>query len=250
MVIIVHGLGEHTGRYSWLAEQLNKSHLGVIGVDHYGHGRSDGNRGASLGSQMTEEYLHAFLTFVRFTYPCRQILYGHSMGGNLVAGLLLRRMPYLKGAILSSPALAIPSMTAAKRRLLRVLYTLLPDIRIAQGLDIRKLSHDEQVVREFCSDPLNHDRMSIRLAWDMYTNGLWCQEHARFLAVPVLLYHGAADKFTGIEGSRIFAANAPNELMTYLEWPGGYHELHNEPFKNEVVATITEWANAHLPSYS
>lgn len=245
MIILVHGIGEHTGRYQDMAAYFNKQGYGVIGIDHYGHGGSDGKRGASKGFKFYFEYLEAFIHYVNKRYAVPSILYGHSMGGGIVCGIILRSTLPIQGAVVTSPALLtyrhVPSYLF---KVLAVLNYFIPHLRINQGLDIRKLSHDLQIVEAFKSDPLNHHKMSIRLVYTMLSNGYWCLAHAHLLKKPMLLLHGDADEFTNVTGSRKFAQAAPKQLLTYKEWAGGFHELHNEPINEEVLAFIGGWLHS------
>ncbi|HMG09674.1 MAG TPA: lysophospholipase [Mucilaginibacter sp.] len=231
VVVIVHGIGEHVGRYAHVANFLNSNGYAVTGIDLYGHGLSDGPRGGSKGIEFAFDYLSAFLNHVRITYQKPVVLYGHSMGGGLVTGLVLKRRPAINGVIISSPALLIPGITRISKLIFGILNTFLANFRVSKGLDMNKLTHSREVIDAFKKDKLNHDRMSIRLAYEMIKNGQWCVENAGQLSIPALLMHGSDDAFTSVTGSRIFAKQAPKHLITFKEWPGGYHELHNEPIK-------------------
>lgn len=242
VMVIVHGIGEHIGRYDEMARFFNQHNFSVIGIDHYGHGKSPGKRGASKGFDFSFDYLTAFLNKVKQQFQKPIILYGHSMGGGMVTGFVLKRVPPIEAVIISSPALLtykkVPKYLLGT---LAVLNKLIPDLRVEQGLDIQKSSHDPKAIAAFQQDTLNHSKMSIRLAYTMVSNGFWCLEHARELKIPALLIHGDADEFTSVEGSRLFAKRVPQQWLTYKEWPGGYHELHNEPNKMEVFQAILDW---------
>lgn len=242
VLVIVHGIGEHIGRYAHVADFFNQKGCAVIGIDHYGHGRSEGKRGASLGFEFYFDYLEAFLQYVEEQYKVPIDLYGHSMGGGIVTGFVLKRQPAIHAAIISSPALIVAKkLPSFLLSLLKGINAIVPNLQIKQGLDVNKISHDKDVVTAFNKDPLNHDRMSIRLAYEMIMNGLWCIDHAKQLKIPALLIHGNDDQFTSVEGSRKFVRNAPSNLLTYKEWDGGYHEMHNEPEKLIVLGYISDW---------
>lgn len=239
---MVHGIGEHVGRYSHVAEYFMQQGYAVTGIDHYGHGKSDGRRGASRGMAFTFDYLQAFVAHVKDLYGKPVLMYGHSMGGGILTGFLLQRQPQLLAAVISAPALIIGMRPGPLLKgLLRVLSALAPNLLIKQGLDINKISHDPDAVQLFLRDPLRHDKLSLRLANDMIRNGAWCLEHAQALTTRSLLIHGDADAFTALEGSRLFVRRAPATLLTYKEWPGSYHELHNEYNKDEVLQFICQW---------
>ncbi|PSL46222.1 alpha-beta hydrolase superfamily lysophospholipase [Chitinophaga niastensis] len=245
VMIIVHGIGEHTGRYDHVAEFFMQEGFAVIGIDHYGHGKSDGKRGASRGFEFMFDYLQAFLLHVKELYGKPVVMYGHSMGGGVLTGFLLRRNPALQAAVISAPALIVAMRPGAFfKGLLKTAAALLPDLRVKQGLDINKISHDKAAVEKFLHDPLRHDEMSLRLASDMIQNGAWCLLHAADLKVRSLLMHGGADEFTAVEGSRLFAQRAPAKLLTYREWDGMYHEIHNESNNRDVLVFMAGWLSS------
>lgn len=242
VMILVHGIGEHIERYDHVAAFFMKQRFLVIGIDHYGHGKSDGLKGASKGFEFMFDYLQDFLKYVNDLYAKPQVMYGHSMGGGVLTGFLLKRQPQLASAIISAPALIIASKPGAVLRgLLKVLNLLVPHIRIPQGLPIEKISHDPAAVEKFRNDPLRHGKLSFRLAHDMIENGHWCLQHADLLKVRTLLIHGNADEFTSVDGSRLFAARAPAGMLTYKEWEGMYHEMHNEIESATVLQFIGAW---------
>lgn len=240
--IIIHGIGEHVGRYAHVAVFFAQQGYLVTGIDHYGHGKSDGKPGASKTLPEIFDYLAAFTEHVRHVFRMPVVLYGHSMGGGLLTGYLLHRQPAVKAAIVSAPALIVArNPNVFLRTFLRVAAGLFPQWRFKQGLDIRKISHDPAEVEKFKQDPLRHDQASLRLLHLLVSNGRWCLRHADRLKVPTLLIHGNADEFTSVEGSRLFARKAPKTWLTYKEWNGLYHEMHNEPQKLEVLQFMTGW---------
>lgn len=242
MMVLVHGIGEHIGRYDHVAEFFTARGYVVVGIDHYGHGKTDGKKGDSKGFEFMFDYLEHFLMEMQSEYQKNTVMYGHSMGGGLLTGFLLKRQPQLDAAIISAPALIIATKPGPfLKGLLRVLNKLAPHFRIPQGLEIDKISHDRGAVEKFRKDPLRHGKISFRLAYDMISNGDFCMENADLLRVRSLLIHGDADEFTAVTGSRLFASRAPVNLLTYQEWPGLYHEMHNEYESAMVLQFIADW---------
>ncbi|RFS26405.1 lysophospholipase [Chitinophaga silvatica] len=242
VMIIIHGIGEHLGRYAHVAEYFTTQGFAVVGIDHYGHGLSDGKRGASKGYEFTFDYLSAFLQHIKDTYHLPVVMYGHSMGGGILMSYLLKRKPAIQAAVVSAPALIVADGPGTVlKSMLKVLSKVVPNFTIKQGLDINKISHDPKQVTKFEQDPLRHDKLSLRLANDMIQYGAWSIAHADELKIPTLLIHGTADAFTAVEGSRSFAGKAPKQWLTYREWEGMYHELHNEPENREVLSFISGW---------
>lgn len=242
VVVMVHGIGEHMGRYDYLARHFVKNNYLVIGIDHYGHGNSEGKRGTTKGYDFYFDYLDAFIRYVKEEWGKPVVLYGHSMGGGITAGYLLKRQPQLSAAVLSAPALMLtraPSQLLTKT--VGVLSKVAPDFLIDQGLDINKISRSPEIVASFKNDPLRFDKLSLRLAYEMVENGRWCIDHADLLQTRTLLMHGDADEFTSIKGSDQFAANAPAQFLSYKKWPGAFHELHNEPERDEILGFVKGW---------
>jgi alpha-beta hydrolase superfamily lysophospholipase len=242
VIALVHGLGEHCGRYAHLAAFLNQAGYAVLAFDLRGHGKSEGARGYVASYAAVMDDIAHLLAEASQRYPNRPcFLYGHSLGGNLVLNYALRRRPKLTGVVSTSPALKTAfeppawKVTAAK-----VLCNVLPGLTMPNGLELAALSRDPQVIQAYSNDPLVHDKLSTRLGWDTLQNGLWALEHASEFPLPLLLVHGEADRITSAQASREFAAKA-GKCCTLKIWPGLYHETHNEPEKDQVFAYLLEW---------
>jgi alpha-beta hydrolase superfamily lysophospholipase len=244
VIVIVHGIGEHTGRYAGMAKRFNAYGFAVTGFDLFGHGESPGKRGSTLGLENTLAQLQSFVNLNIIDYGLPVIIYGHSMGGGLLAALLLKERPPVLAAILSAPGLRIANTPPIKKSLLCCMNKFLPGIQISQGFDIDKLTRDEAERGRFIKDPLNHSYVTVRLAHEMITNGAWCIQNAGQLSTPLLIMHGTADAFTDIGGSREFVSNAPKSLVNMFEWQGAYHELHHEPEKDQILDAATSWLEA------
>ena len=165
VIVIIHGIGEHLGRYDEIADFLNTDGYAVTGIDLYGHGLSEGPRGASKGIEFTFDYLSAFLNYIVFTYRKPVILYGRNMGGGLVTGFVLKRQPPVKGAIISSPALLIPGIALFSKLIFQGLIAIVANLRISRGLHIIRPENSKKVIDVCKNDKLTHSRMSIRLAY-------------------------------------------------------------------------------------
>jgi alpha-beta hydrolase superfamily lysophospholipase len=177
----------------------------------------------------------------RKTFPgIPAYLYGHSLGGGIVLNYLLRFNPRIKGAIVTSPWLRL-SFEPSKGKVLlaSIMKNILPGLVQPSGLNVRHISHDGDVVEDYNLDPLTHDKISVSLFDGAMSAAKYSLEHAAELRVPTLLIHGSKDLITSPEGSREFAGKS--EKVDLRIWEGGYHELHNEPFKDEVFRFIVEW---------
>ena len=242
LVCLVHGLGEHSGRYEHLTAFLSQAGYALLAFDLRGHGKSEGQRGHAPGYEALLDDIAHLLEEAAVRYPdCARFLYGHSLGGNLVIEYALRRHPPLAGVIATGPALR-PGFEppAWKLTLGKIMYNLWPTLTMSNELDRQGLSRDPEVVRAYNEDPLVHDRLSARLGMDMLQSGLWSLEHAAEFPLPLLLMHAGADRLTSAQASREFAAQAGNRCTLRI-WDGFYHEIHNEPEKEEMFGYLLEW---------
>ncbi len=245
VVILVHGHGEHVGRYAHVGEAFAGAGFALLGFDLRGHGNSGGPRGHTPSYEALIDDLADFIAQGAARYPKIPIfLYGHSLGGNLVLNFALRRNPRLAGVIATGPWLKLAFEPPAMQvTLARTLNKVAPGFTQKSGLETAALSHDAQVEKKYVSDPLNHDKISARLFVVMYESGLWALEHASEFPLPLLLMHGTADRLTSATASRDFAERG-GKKVTWRSWDGGYHEIHNEPLKAEVLETMVKWMDA------
>ncbi len=248
-VVLVHGLGEHSGRYAHVAQALNRAGFAVLAPDLPGHGRSQGRRGHFPSYRGVLDLLEDALALSRrLAGPVPAFLYGHSLGGNLVINYLLRRPQTvgLQGGVASAPWLRLTQPPPRWRvALARSLGRLLPALTQPNGLDPALLSHDPEVVQAYRDDPLVHPRISAGLFLAVHQAGAWALEHADILRLPLLLMHGTADGLTDSHASAAFAQQA-GDLCAFRLWEGLYHELHNEPQKEAVLAEVVRWLQAQL----
>jgi len=247
VVALVHGLGEHIGRYDHVAEAFGKAGFSMVGFDQRGHGRSDGVRGHESYDDAMRD-ITKNIQNAKERYPAKPVfLYGHSLGGNLVLYYSLTQKPELKGVIATSPGLATASpLPPTLLVLTKVLYRLAPSAKIKNGLDLQGLSHDPAVAEKYIADPLVHPFISPRLALDMLNAGNYCVEHAAEFPLPLLLMQGTADRLVSPKRTKDFAQAAPLSKITYKEWPDFYHEMHNEPQKAEVINTMISWMEQEM----
>ena len=246
-VLLVHGLGEHALRYRALAEQLNAWGLAVRGYDHYGHGQSSGPRGGLARDDQLVEHLGTLIDTTRAGLAPGEplVLLGHSMGGLVAAALVARALRPVDALVLSSPALALRT-SALQRLLLATLPALLPNLRIANGLDPDDLSHDAAQVAAYRADPINHDRLSARLARFLATEGARVMAQAPHWRVPTLLLWGEADRIVDPQGCARFAQAAPQAVLTARSFAGLYHELFREADPAPALAALRHWLRSRL----
>ncbi|SHH30488.1 alpha/beta hydrolase [Massilia sp. CF038] len=244
-IVLMHGLGEHSGRYRQLAHFFNHLGLSVRCYDHRGHGRSQGARGdVPNGDPMLQDAQIVIEHFAaRFTRP--PFLFGHSMGGLFAARFALSGVTPLRGLVLSSPALSV-GLSALQRRLQRFLLSVAPRLAVPNGLQPDYLSHDEAVVRAYKADPLVHGKISARLLQSMLESIVYCQQHAVTLAMPVLLQVAGDDRLVDAAGSHAFFAKLPSGRATLKLYEGFFHEIFNEVDAARPRGDLQHWLSTQL----
>ncbi len=245
-VLIVHGLGEHAGRYTHVADALLQAGFGVRAYDHQGHGRSAGRRGTLHTPDGLLQDLCTVIDDTRRRLPHRPlVLLGHSMGGLVVARAVAQQLRPVDALVMSSPALGIHA-NPLQKLLLSLLPDLLPHLTIGNGLDPQWVARDAAVVQAYRSDPLVHDRISPRLgAW------IW-REGPKTLAVadrwplPTLLLYAGTDRLVDPAASDAFAQRAPADRVQAQRYAAMYHEVFNDPEHAQVLTTLTQWLQARF----
>lgn len=242
VVLLVHGLGEHAGRYEDLARWLNARGFAVRGYDHYGHGDSGGVRGGLPSDLRLVEDLADILGSTRKRMPADTplILLGHSLGGLVAAHLVAQGLAQVDGLVLSSPALD-PGLSAFQKLLLAVLPSIAPNLRVGNGLDPKWISHDPKVVQAYQQDRLVHDRISGRLARYIAETGPLVLAAAPKWEIPTLLLYAGADRLVSPRGSDAFAKAAPARVVESQLYPDLYHEIFNEQAREPVYARLGLW---------
>ena len=247
-VLIVHGLGEHIGRYESMAAQLNAWGWNVAGHDQRGHGRSSGAPGALPRADALLQDLALVIGTVRASARAPLVLLGHSMGGLIAARFVaegLQPQPAswwraVDSLVLSSPALD-PGMSGLQRLLLAVLGRLAPNLAVNNGLKPAWISRDPAVVRAYENDALVHERVTPALVRFMVDAGEIVRRAAPAWPVPTLLLYAGSDRCVAPAGSRAFAAAAGASRVTVREFKPLYHEIFNEPERAEVFTALQAW---------
>ena len=247
VVALVHGFGEHSGRYASLIHYLVPRGYALYAFDLRGHGRSPGRRGHINSWQEFREDVGAFLQEVRRYEDVRPLfLFGHSMGGLMVLDYALHHPEGLKGVIASGPVLAQPGVSPVLLFISRVLSRVWPTFSLDTHLDASAISRDPDVVAAYRADPLVHSRASARLGTELTRTVEWVMAHADAWRLPLLILHGGADRLAPPEGSRVFFDAVVFEDKARIEYPGGFHEPHNDVERERVLADIAAWLEAHL----
>jgi len=249
-VVIVHGAGEHAGRYGHVIEAFTRSGYLVVIGDLPGHGRSGGLRGHV---ESFEEYLDAVDGWAaeaarRIGPDGKFSIVGHSMGGLITIRFLEERAgrhPQLIAAVLSSPALGVAlEVPVWKRMLANVLNRLAPRLRMDSGIKPSDVSRSPDVVAGYESDPLVGSKVSVRWYHEFTASMEKAMAGASRIAVPVLLMQAGQDRLVAPqEAPRFFGRLPEHEASRFLPFPELYHELFNEPEQDEVLAEMLNWLN-------
>ena len=196
VIVLVHGMGEHSGRYKHVAKKLNENDFSVVAFDHFGHGKTTGKRGHNPSFEAVLESVSKTIEKAKALFPDAPIfLYGHSMGGNTVINYALKKKHDLKGIIATSPFLKLafepPKIKLAVGKLLQ---KIAPSITMGNELDANDISREKIEVDKYINDPLVHAKISPNFSLTFIDSGKWAIENAPKLKSPILLLHGTGDK--------------------------------------------------------
>ncbi len=250
VLILVHGLAEHCGRYMNLVNHFVPLGYAVYGFDHVGHGKSDGARVHVKRFEDFTETLHMFLEKVRQEQPGKpHFLVGHSMGALISAAYLLDYSPDLSGAVLSGPGVKVPDTITPTTIFLGKLFSnVMPRLGLI-GLDPEWVSRDPDVVAAYVNDPLVYTgKTTARLAAELLkTMHRVCAEASR-ITLPLLIIQGGDDRLVDPAGARLLYDFVSSTDKTIQVYDGLYHEIFNEPEHQEVLADVETWLASHLDS--
>jgi len=246
VMVLIHGFGEHAGRYDTMAQYLCTHNIAVVAIDLRGHGQSPGPRGVVCHYDHLHADIDAVIDDAGQRYPdIPLILYGHSMGGGLVLNYTLQNRRNIGAVIASAPLLALPQpIPQGVQILARGLSKLFPKLAISQPIQGEKISRlpDEQAL--YMNDPLNHGRLGLRLADGMIAGGAWVLSQARQWDTPLLLMHARDDQLTDFSASAAFAANAQN--CRFIPIDNTEHEIHNDTSRAHVYAAMTTFITEQI----
>ena len=250
VIALVHGLGEHVGRYAHVAQAFTDAGYALVGFDLRGHGKSGGARGHFPSLDALMQDIRAFFKFLVTRYPeLPHFLYGHSLGGLLALTYALQYSNGLKGVMVTGAGLRSSLQEQkVKMTMAKLLGAIAPTMTIPSGLEAAAISRDPEVVKIYTNDPLVHDKTSMGLGKAALSAIDLCFARARDFVPPLLIMHGKADRITYASGSEDFAslAREKNRDVTLKLWDDMYHEIHNEPEKAEVFRFMIEWLDNHL----
>ena len=245
VLIIVHGLGEHSGRYGNLLKSFENKGISFFAIDHRGHGKSDGKKG-HIDSFM--DYVYDLKLFTEFVKEENKglpvILYGHSMGGVIAAKYGMTYQDDLSMLVLSSPgfepAFKVP---AWKNSLAAFLSSRIASLTFSNGLAVKGLSHDPKCIEEYEKDKLVHGKITARWAVEFFRACKESLNNASAIKKPLLVFHGKGDPIVDYKASEEFYTKASSAIKKLFIYEGLYHETINEleADREKVLNDVTEW---------
>jgi acylglycerol lipase len=246
VVVLVHGMGEHSGRYAHVAKKLTENEYSVVAFDHFGHGNTSGKRGHNPGFEAVLESITKTIEKAKELFKEKPIfLYGHSMGGNAVINYSIRINHDLKGVIGTSPFLKLAFQPPKiKLAVGKILQKIAPSITMGNELNANDISREKIEVNKYVNDPLVHDKISPNFSLNFIETGQWAIENANKLKTPMLLLHGTGDKIIDYKGTQEFANKSKNAMLKLYK--GGYHELQNDLCKEEMLQDVVNWLNSQV----
>jgi acylglycerol lipase len=246
VLLLCHGLGEHSGRYGHVVEALVPAGWAVYGLDLRGHGRSGGKRAHLVGYADWLADLDAFRRLVVARHDGLPVfLLGHSMGGQIALAYALDHQDDLRGLVLSAPALANDTVPAAVAAVLLRLARFVPTLRPA-GIDTSKISKDPAVFAAYRADPLVYQgHPTLGLSSALFAQFDVLPERSRDLRLPVLLQYGELDAIIDAAGFRALESTCGSPDFSVRRYEGLWHEIYNEPERERPLADLREWLAAH-----
>ena len=247
-IAIIHGFGEHSGRYANVVDCFLPKNYAVYGFDLRGHGRSPGQRGHINSWDEYRGDVKEFLQMVTRQEAGRPVfLWGHSMGALIALDYLLCDPEGLCGAIISGAPL--DPVGVAKPLLVliaRVLSRIWPRFSLPLGLDTKALSRDPKAVKAYEADPLVHGKTTVSWGTEILRTIEWVKVHAAEVHIPLMLIHGGADPLNSVEGTQSFFDKIVFADKSMKIYPGSYHEVHNDLDRSQVMEDVAQWLQGHI----
>lgn len=249
VLLLSHGIGEHSGRYGHVVDELVGDGWAVYGLDHRGHGRSGGTRVHARRYEGLVSDLETFRALVAARHPGLPVfLLGHSMGGQIALAHAVAHQRELAGLVLSAPALANDIVPSRLVPALQVIARVLPTIRPV-GIDVTRISRDPDVVRDYQDDPLvHHGNPTLALGAAVYAQMELLTARSGELRLPVLVQHGTEDALTDPKGTLRLEAACGSPDTTVRWYEGLWHEIYNEPDRARPLGDLRTWLGEHRAS--
>ena len=247
VIVLIHGLGEHSGRYNThFANYFLNEGFSILSFDLPGHGKSGGQRGHIKDYDDFDELVSAGISYAKNKYPSLPIfIYGHSLGGLIALEYSIQVNPDINGLIASAPVLDIfEPIHPAKLILAKIINAVFPSFSLDSGLNRNMLSRDKSVIERYNADPLVHGHTSAKMGMYIIEKGEFVRNNANKVSVPTLVMIGSAEEIVSKKAIHDFCDQSYNCVEKI--WTGLYHELHNEPENLSVLKFTSEWIDSHL----
>ncbi|MBX2847122.1 MAG: lysophospholipase [Acidiferrobacterales bacterium] len=247
VVLLVHGLAEHTSRYENLGTHLNSHNYSLLAVDLPGHGRSSGTPGHINSFSEYHDAIRHLIKLAKQKHPEKELfLLGHSMGGLISAQFLLDHQNKFKGAMLSGPAIETPQEPPNWQvSVITLLSKIVPKLGVLK-LDAKGISQDPAVVEQYMKDQLVYKgKLSARFLVEMANAMEDCISRANKIALPILIMHGGGDQITSPNGSQTLYKLVSSKDKTIKIYEGLFHEIFNEPDYEKIYSEVVNWLDAH-----
>ena len=248
VVLVVHGLGEHSGRYMNVVNALVPLGYAVYALDHIGHGKSDGGREVVERFEDYTDTLTTYLAMVKDWQAGKPVfLLGHSMGGLIASFYLLDHQDAFSGAVISAPAVKVGESVSRVTILMgKILSAIAPRMGLL-ALDVNGISRDPKVVEAYVNDPLVfHGKTPARLAAEMLKAMMRVTAEAGEISLPILVVQGSEDRLVDPGGAQMLYDKVGSQDKTLKIYEGMFHEVCNEPECALVLDDIADWLDAHV----
>lgn len=248
-LVIMHGLGEHSGRYTTVVNHLVPKGYALYSMDNRGHGRSPGKRGHIADWSVFREDTRTFVELVQEKENGRPFfLLGHSMGGCIVLDYALHYPGGLTAVVASAPAIGKLKVPPVMLTISKLLAKIKPDLGIATGLDANGISRDPAEVEKYKNDPLVHGMGTPGWLVSFSETAVWVMAHAAEFHPPLLMLNGDADPIVDVNETRRFFEQVRQPDKKLVIYEGGYHESHHDLHQEQMLADLENWLEVHLNS--
>ena len=244
VINLVHSHGEHSGIYTDFAKNLTDNNYYVVSLDLRGHGRSEGRRGYASSYRKLIKDLHTLIDKSESLFPgYPKILLGHGLGGNIAIYYLSTHITNISSLIVTSPWLILEHrFSKGKLFIGNIIRHILPTCMLETRFTAEDKRRNQDAIKKYGNDPLMHDKVSIRLFYEIIFAGQRSSRSIYKINMPVLVMHGNNDKIASFKASRNFVLNASKKTI-FKEWPDYYHDLLADEGSDEVFKFITDWLN-------
>ncbi|MBN2401954.1 MAG: lysophospholipase [Spirochaetes bacterium] len=247
VLLIVHGIGEHSGRYMNVVNHFVPLGYAVYALDHIGHGRSGGTREFVKRFEDYTDTLSIYYNIVKAAQPAQPIfLLGHSMGGLIAAYFLLDHQADFKGAVISAPSIKVGDISKAAVIAGKIFALIAPKAGVLK-INSNGISRDPEVVKAYQNDPLVfHRKTTARLGAELLKAITRVNAELERISLPFIVLQGSADRIIDPSGAQMLYDRAASKDKTIKIYNGLYHEVFNEPEKDRVLKDVERWIEARV----